>query len=645
MAGSLRGTLQGNGASIGTSNALTGSVAVQVGDLVFVAFGQQTNLTATGATDNLGNTYTAQNAGTDAGTVTGRAFWSIATVGGTLTQVTVAAASSTNDWCGFVAVIEGPFLANASQPDRNPANTTADITSPFTCPATTALSQAQEEIMCWIASDGNASWLATAPNLKAGQVANATNIKIIIGYQEVESTSSVSPAFTGTNPTVDALGTITFKIDTSFPAGERVTDLSLPEPFPIDLRTWTFFNVNLYGEVPVEEMPFVQTDWPVPEATVYPNSLRSWTVSPQLQEEVVPLKKTLRRPLYTIHRPIPFLPAEPIRNTALLSEALVEQAPFVQTDWPIPRGPQQFVRTWINEGLSTTGFMPAVEVLALPPVGVPQFIRTWLQEPPPTEAVVAQPSASTLTALPPAGPQQPVRTWTQEPQPVAAPEAVPVLVIDWGVPKRQPTFIVADLQRNTALLTPVVADTPRNQYLWDVPKRPDYPVSLRTWTPQSIEFEFISRNALTAPIFERPMWRQADLGRNVALLETEFVPPIASVMALPPSGPVQPVRTWIEVPQITAAALPLNQEDWPVPRGPLYPVTLRFWGPNNTILRPAEQMPPEFLAHTVPRGHYYPDSLRSTIGVPGPGKFVPPVAPAFPHNIPFIATMGAMTAR
>ena len=209
--GGLLGTLTGNGNSVGATNALSGSVVVKVGDLVFVCFGQQTNLTATGTTDNLGNTYSAQNAGTDAGAATGRAFYTVVTAAGTLTTCTVAASSSTNDYAGFVAVIDGPFTTI----DANPANATADTTSPFTCPATGTLAQADEVVMCWIASDGSASWSATSPNLKAGQANNSTNIKVTIGYQAVTATTTVSPEFTGTNPTVDALGTCSFKRDTT----------------------------------------------------------------------------------------------------------------------------------------------------------------------------------------------------------------------------------------------------------------------------------------------------------------------------------------------------------------------------------------------------------------------------------------------
>jgi hypothetical protein len=209
--GDLRGTFTATASSILAANplpAVAGSIAVSVGDLVFVVVGQQTIVTATTVTDNLGNTYTAQNAGSDAGNATGRSYYSIVTVAGTLTQLTCNAAGSTSDFAAVAAVIAGPL----SVIDANPANLTNDLTSPFTCPATGTLAQASEVVIGWIASNGNATWSATSPNLLADQVIQSTTIKVIIGYQLVSATSSVAPEFTGVAPTnASVLGTASFK--------------------------------------------------------------------------------------------------------------------------------------------------------------------------------------------------------------------------------------------------------------------------------------------------------------------------------------------------------------------------------------------------------------------------------------------------
>jgi hypothetical protein len=208
--GDLKGTLSGSATSISATNELTGSVSVSVGDLIFVAFAQQVQLSATGATDDLGHTYTAQNAGSDPGNMTGRAFYIIATSAGTLTAVTVAAAASANDFAGIVGVFEGPYTAI----DTNPANGTADTASPFTCPATGTLSQAAETVIAWVTvnnGDSNA-YAATSPNLLAGQASPSTTCRAVLGYQTVAATTSVAPDFTcASNPTGQiVLGTASF---------------------------------------------------------------------------------------------------------------------------------------------------------------------------------------------------------------------------------------------------------------------------------------------------------------------------------------------------------------------------------------------------------------------------------------------------
>jgi len=219
--GASRGTLTANGASQVDPSPINGNVAnVAVGDLVYAVWGQQTGLTVgvgpANPTDNLGNTYAWCNAGNDPGTPTARAAWSIVTTGGTLTQVRAAATASSNNYANFAQVIEGPFRPNANQPAANPANTTNDITSPFTCPATGTLPQASCKVMAFYVCASSATFAATSPNLLAGQATSSTLVATVIGHQTVSSTSSVSPEFTGTNPAGQSiLGTTAFAADTS----------------------------------------------------------------------------------------------------------------------------------------------------------------------------------------------------------------------------------------------------------------------------------------------------------------------------------------------------------------------------------------------------------------------------------------------
>ena len=213
--GTLKGTLTGNTTNIASSNPITGSVVVAVGDLVYVLSSQQTALTSTTVSDNLGNTYTALNAGTDDSAITGRAYYSRVTVAGTLTSVAVVATASTLNWSGVAAVIEGPFVA--SPLDANPANAVGDAVTTFTCPATGTLAQADEVVMCWGAG-GTGAWTATSPNILA--VENNTSFaRSRVGYQVVSATTSISPEFTGASTPDYVLGTSSFKKEVTVVVG------------------------------------------------------------------------------------------------------------------------------------------------------------------------------------------------------------------------------------------------------------------------------------------------------------------------------------------------------------------------------------------------------------------------------------------
>jgi len=206
--GDLKGSLSVAANSITNPTNLAGSVAVSVNDLVYVAVGEQTALTATAVTSSFVSTYAATNAGLDAGTVTGRAFWGLVTSAGTLTQISVAATASGDNVSAVAVVIEGPFAA--SPLDANPANV-EDIASPFTGPATGTLAQANEVVVAWAVNGVAGVWTATSPNIKRIELATQTVLTTKIGTQVVAATTSVAPAWTGTNPTDSVLGTTSFK--------------------------------------------------------------------------------------------------------------------------------------------------------------------------------------------------------------------------------------------------------------------------------------------------------------------------------------------------------------------------------------------------------------------------------------------------
>lgn len=201
--GDHKGSLTASVNSVTNPTNLSGSVSVAVGDLVFGVFAQQTALTAAGTvTDNLSNTYSYVNAGTDAGNATIRCFWARVTNAGTLTQVSVPATASTNDASAIASVIEGPF--KSSPLDANPANAT-DGTSPHTCPATGTLAQTSEVVMAACSLASNISMTATSPASLTQAVARA-NVSCAISRTVVSATTSVAPEF-GNGATANAAQT------------------------------------------------------------------------------------------------------------------------------------------------------------------------------------------------------------------------------------------------------------------------------------------------------------------------------------------------------------------------------------------------------------------------------------------------------
>ena len=69
--GGLKGTLTGSATSVTANFPNSGSVSVALGDLCVALISLNNTLNGTGVTDNLGNTYTAQNAGTEPATQPG----------------------------------------------------------------------------------------------------------------------------------------------------------------------------------------------------------------------------------------------------------------------------------------------------------------------------------------------------------------------------------------------------------------------------------------------------------------------------------------------------------------------------------------------------------------------------------------------
>ncbi len=194
--------------------AVNVAVDVQAGDLIYAVLSEQTNITVTAMSDNLGNTYTALSAGSDCGASTSRAFYAPVTVAGMLTQVSAACTSSGDNAVMLAQAFQGPFTTPSL--DANPGNAVnADIVSPYVGPSTGTLTQADELLVAWLTRPDSTGIVPVAPLLVLAQFNSGTVIRTALSYRVLASTSSVAPSWTSaTDPTQTIMGATSFKKST-----------------------------------------------------------------------------------------------------------------------------------------------------------------------------------------------------------------------------------------------------------------------------------------------------------------------------------------------------------------------------------------------------------------------------------------------
>jgi hypothetical protein len=187
-----------------------GGANVEVADLVFVTLAQETNLTAGACSDNLGNTYTAFNSGSDAGAITGRAYYSIVTNPGFLSQVSVVASASTNNAILTALPVQGPFTTI----DANPANSVnVDLVAPYDGPATGSLAQADEFLVTWAMRPDTVNIIPVSPQTSMSSLSSGS-LRSATARQVLSSASSVTPTWSSaSDPPQIIVGVATFKIN------------------------------------------------------------------------------------------------------------------------------------------------------------------------------------------------------------------------------------------------------------------------------------------------------------------------------------------------------------------------------------------------------------------------------------------------
>lgn len=202
-----------NAKATGTTLAL-GPVTVAAGDVIVVLFGDQVAGTAPTIGDNIGgNTWTALT-GPNTNTARISKWYCIVTNGGSMT-VTVTFQSSAGARAGALGVWDAS-LFGASPLDSNVANAN-DSTSPYDCPLSGTLAQANEIVLGFCARASSAALSAGASETgiieahSSGSGGAGANVSVGLTYRLVTATTSIQPQMTGTS-VAGVVGTASFKI-------------------------------------------------------------------------------------------------------------------------------------------------------------------------------------------------------------------------------------------------------------------------------------------------------------------------------------------------------------------------------------------------------------------------------------------------
>jgi hypothetical protein len=288
------------------------------------------------------------------------------------------------------------------------------------------------------------------------------------------------------------------------------------------------------------------------------------------------------------------------------------QAPFNQTDWPLPRRAAPPVQTYTTSyllGLIGQDRLPAGEQVYDRPRAPPILIPSWalgLNET--TLGPITVPPGKNIFDLPPRNPfvfrgDQILNTTPLKLAVIPPGENV------FDLTPRGAFVFRGDQIVNLAL--PLSVSAPPGESLYDLaPRATQQP--LRSWTASYI-LSLIGQDQLPAgeQTFALPaptMWyRDWSLNLINNTLSTPTIPPPCEAFTdLPPRALRFGLLTWASGPIGQAPAVPFNQTDWPVPRSP--PIAVLTWtlGLNETtlpVLGPIQpswwDVPPSFVGRSI----------------------------------------------
>src|SRR5262245_7925268 len=350
---------------------------------------------------------------------------------------------------------------------------------------------------------------------------------------------------------------------------------------PMSMRTWTWsMPIDNYPAAAAQEFMPGQYDYPLPPPPVYPVNSRTGYQNLVI---LTPATVILRQNYW----PGPILPRQPtpfqFPNVALLATAAPAAAEFMpgQYDYPLPER-----LPW------------------------PISARTWLSQKAPEEAA-PPPFFETDWPLP-IRPQWPTsaRTWLFSNVHVIG--ARPTNQYDWPLPVRSPWPGFRGFTQS--VITGESGNRPFNKFDWPLPIPPVFPVSGRTWLQPVIReaaaaiippqystllppsrlfvpapFNPQNTTLLTAaplvPVYDYALPALPRRGEltwiNQGIREVSGDRPFNKFDWPMPRVPVQPgsVRTWIDQTKVALATVtpPIAQYDWPLPQRPQYPTSARTW--------------------------------------------------------------------
>jgi hypothetical protein len=364
---------------------------------------------------------------------------------------------------------------------------------------------------------------------------------------------------------------------------------SLPDqPAAPLLQQSTFPSVIYLGKV---QRPFLQTDWPNPQAQ-YRNFSWAFQLQAQLIPPVVSVPYNIIRPIW---RSLPDQPAAPLLQQSTFPSVIYlgkVQRPFLQTDWPNPTPAYRLDQTYSWRQVDKIGqdaMLVGKQVTDLPPEPAipPENVKTWIQLVQLT-LVTAPPNLFAQARqqdwpIPRGNEPDWRRSWESwYNRNLIGKDQLPNRQSDWPVPTPAPrpdeTWIQQALK---------VVQAPFSQVDWPLTPAAGRGVDLSTWIGRAA-------NLIAKPFNQQdwpnptPLAREPGLASWAASYNKNLIGqdllPLRQVDWPTPVTAQQAAQSWIDLTKFWLAANPFAQRDWPLPAPPSGPALGWQWAYNLNLV-------------------------------------------------------------